>query len=420
MPLHFGQAGGDAVFGGREEHGQEALEHQVVQLGLGFAQVMRDLQRGDDGKVIRHLLVVEDAAVRLDPLLADDGVRVARQAAHGVGAALGQRAHGFLHRGDVVLGQVARIGTRVGQRLVAFVQGLGQRQRGLGRKAEPAVGLALQRRQVVQGRRHLGRRLGFFSDVARLVAAGGHHALRGGGRPQARFALFRVTVVFLELRVDPAAFVQAGGGDEGGAHFPVVAGHEAADALFTLGHDGQRGRLHAADRRLEEAAVLAVEGGHGAGAVDADQPVGLGARTGGGFQRLQLDVVAQVGEGFADGGLRHGLQPQALNRLFHARILNDVAEDQFAFASRVTGVDDRIHVLALGQADQQLQAFCRLLVGGAQFEFRRNHGQVREAPLSLDRIIGRDQAQQVADAGREYVTFAFKIVALARKASQGA
>ncbi|MCY1524630.1 hypothetical protein D9M68_595730 [compost metagenome] len=303
---------------------------------------------------------------------------------------------------------------------MAFVQGLGQRQRGLGRKTEAAVGLALQGRQVVQGRRHLGRRLGFLGDVAGLVAAGGHHALRGGLRPQARFALFGVALVFLEVGVDPAAFIQAGGGHELRAHFPVVARHEAADALFALGHDGQRGGLHPADRRLEEAAVLAVEGGHGARAVDAHQPVGFGARTGGRFQRLELDVVAQVGEGFADGGLGHRLQPQALDRLFHARILNDVAEDQFALASRVTGVDDGVHVLALGEADQQLQAFRGFLVGGAQFEFRRNHGQVREAPFPLDRIVGRDQAEQMTNARCKDVTFAFKIVALAREASQGA
>ncbi|MNR40217.1 hypothetical protein D3C85_1584850 [compost metagenome] len=114
------------------------------------------------------------------------------------------------------------------------------------------------------------------------------------------------------------------------------------------------------------------------------------------------------------------MQPQALDRLLHASVLDDVAEDQFAFPSRVTGIDDGVHVLALGKADQQLQAFGGFLVGGAQLEFRRNHGQVREAPLSLDRIVGRDQAQQVANARCEDVTFAFKIVALAREASQGA
>jgi len=114
------------------------------------------------------------------------------------------------------------------------------------------------------------------------------------------------------------------------------------------------------------------------------------------------------------------LQPQALDRLFHPGVLDDVAEDQFALAPSVTGVDDGIDVLALGQAHQQLEALGRFLVGRAQFEFRRNYGQVREAPLSLDRIVGRDQAQQMANAGRQYVTFAFKIVALARKASQGA
>jgi hypothetical protein len=38
---------------------------QVVQLLFGFRQARGRLQRGDDGKVIAHLAVVEDALGRL-------------------------------------------------------------------------------------------------------------------------------------------------------------------------------------------------------------------------------------------------------------------------------------------------------------------------------------------------------------------
>jgi hypothetical protein len=61
----------------------------------------------------------------------------------------------------------------------------------------------------------------------------------------------------LELLVEPAAAVGAGDGGEFALDFPVVARDEGADALFALDQDGQRRRLHAADRRLVEAAFLA-------------------------------------------------------------------------------------------------------------------------------------------------------------------
>src|SRR5690606_3261736 len=98
----------------------------------------------------------------------------------------------------------------------------------------------------------------------------------------------------------------------------------------------------------------------------------------------------------------------------------DVAEDQLALSARVTGVDQGIDIFALGQLDQQLQAFGRALVRRPQLEFRRDDGKVGEAPFSLDRIVGRDKTEQMPDTGSEHVTFAFKIVALAREASEGA
>lgn len=108
---------------------------------------------------------------------------------------------------------------------------------------------------------------------------------------------------------------------------------------------------------------------------------------GGGLQRLELVVVAQVGEGLADGGLRHGLQPQALDRLLHARILNDVAEDQFALAPRVTGVDDGIDILALARRTSNLAA-CRVdFLSVIPARIQAEYGQVK--PTSPDRIVGR-------------------------------
>ena len=51
-----------------------------------------------------------------------------------------QAAEDARHLADVVFGQRAGVGPRIGQHLVLFVERLGQLQRGAGREAEAAVG----------------------------------------------------------------------------------------------------------------------------------------------------------------------------------------------------------------------------------------------------------------------------------------
>ncbi len=201
---------------------------------------------------------------------------------------LGEHAHGLLDHRQVVLGQGARIGTRIGQRLVPLVQALRQRQRGLGRKAEAAVGFALQRSQVEQQRARPGWSAcdssvtvaalpRTASAMARGLALGpdavGLHARRRRGSS----STWGRTTCPGTRRPRPGSVR---------VDFPVVAADELADLLLALDHHGQRRRLHAPDRGQEEAAVARVEGGHRARAVDADQPVGLGARARGVGQAL--------------------------------------------------------------------------------------------------------------------------------------
>ena len=85
-------------------------------------------------------------------------------------AAVGQHFKGLLGYGHVVFGQVARIGSGVGQGLVALVQALRQRQRGFGRITELAVGFTLQRGQVKQARAGLGGGRSLFGDGGFLPA----------------------------------------------------------------------------------------------------------------------------------------------------------------------------------------------------------------------------------------------------------
>ena len=410
---HGGDAGGDQVFGRRVEHGHEAAHHQVVDLLLGIRQVLGSLQRGDDGEVVGDLAVVEDPLVGLDPVLFQDGA--GKFAVH---AGFGELAQRLAHRAQVVLGQRPRIGTRVGEHLVLFVQRLGQCQGGLGREAEAAVGLALQRGQVKECRGDLGGRFGFFRDGAGLALAGSHDGLGVLAGPEA-VGLVLGIVALLEVAIEPLAFVLAGLGAEGGLDLEVVARHEAADLLFAFDHHGQRGGLHPADGGEVEAAIARVEGRHGAGAVDAHQPVGLGAAARRVGQAVQLVALAQLGKAFTDGVGRHRLQPQPLHGLLGLGVLHDQPEDQFALAARVTGVDQRGDILALDQLGELLEAVVRLL-DRLQIEMRRDDRKVSERPLpSLDIVLlGCSDLHQVAHRRAEHVVVIFEVVAVTDETPQ--
>jgi hypothetical protein len=407
-------ARGDVVLGGRIEDGEEAFGDQVVDLLFRLGQALWRGPGGDDGKVIAHLGVVEDALVGVHP-----AVLQYRAGKRGVGRA-GHRRQGFLDRADIVFGQVAAVGTRIGQDLVLFVERLGQPQGVLGTETEAAVGLALQRGEVVEHRAGLGLGLALFFHRAVLAEAGLADRIGPGLVPEALGPGVLILGLF-EFLIEPAPAVAAGDALEFALDFPVVARDKGADAGFALDHDGQGRGLHAADRGLVEAAFLGIEGGHGAGAVDADQPVGFRAAARGVRQGLHFLVRAQMGKAVADGGRGHRLQPEAAHRLllFAQRVLRDVAEDQFAFAARVAGVDQAGDVLALDQPGQQLEPVLGLL-DGIEREMRRNHRQMGEAPLAaLDVVFLRHgQFQQVADRRRQYVVVIFEVVAGARETAQ--
>ena len=297
---------------------------------------------------------------------------------------------------------------------MALVQALRQRQRGFGRKAELAVGLALQAGQIEQQGRRLRGGLALFGDGGLLAAHGVGNGLRFGGRPHAVGLGFGI-LALLPLRVEPLGGVLARFGAKGGVDFPVVAAHELADLFFALHHQRQRGRLHPAHGGQEEAAIARVERRHGARAVDADQPVGLrpaARRTG---QARHLLLAAQALEAIADGLGRHGLQPQALDgfaqRFAAARVLLDQAEDQLPFAARVTGVDDFGHVLALGLLDHRVQAALGL-VHGLEVKVRRNHGQVGKAPLAAlhVKLLGGLDLHQVAHGAGDHIAVVLEVV----------
>ena len=199
-----------------------------------------------------------------------------------------------------------------------FVEGLGDLEGATGGEAEAGVGLALEGGEIVEERRDLGLGLFFLGDGAGLAAAFLLDRLGAGALPDALRAGILLGA-FFESLVEPAAAVGAGGDAEIAKYLPVGAGFEGADFLLPLDEDGERRGLDAAGGGLLEAAdVAGIEGGQGAGAVDADQPVALRAGDGGIGQGAHFLVGAQVIEGGADSLRGHGLEPEALDRFFGA------------------------------------------------------------------------------------------------------
>jgi len=144
LALDAGNPGGFEEFGRRVKHGEEAARYHVIELLLRLAQVFGSLRRGDDGKVIGNLGIIEDALVRPHPLLFQNGL--GKRTIPG----FPQHAKGAADRVEVILGQRARIGSRISEHLVPFVERLGQFQRVRGAEAEAAVGFTLQTRQIIE------------------------------------------------------------------------------------------------------------------------------------------------------------------------------------------------------------------------------------------------------------------------------
>ncbi len=432
---HPRDARGDQKLGRREEHGDEAPHHQVVELLLRFAQALWQLGGGNDGEVVADFGVVEHPLGGAHPAVVQRRARVRRQVRQ---RAVGQHLQRLPHRAQVVLGQRARVRTRVGQHLVLFVQALRQRQRRLGRKAKAPIGLALQTGQVVQQAAGLGAGLGFLRHLAAAPLHGGRDGTGARLLPQALGARLRVGAVALRLAegwVEPAPGVGPGGSGKGGVYLPVVTRLEAPDLLFALDDDGQRRCLHPPHRGEEKTAIARIERRHGARAVDADQPVRFGAAARGISQRPHLLVAAQLGKAVADGLRRHRLQPQPPHRLAQrlglsslvgaARVLLDEAKDQLAFTPGVTGVDQCGDIFAPCQLDNGIEPPLGL-VQRLEVEVRRYHRQVRKAPLAAFDLVafGCGDLQQVADRRGDDVALVFVVlvvlVKLAGHRSEGA
>ena len=164
---------------------------------------------------------------------------------------------------------------------MSLVQALRQRQRGFGGEAKTAVGFFLQGGQVKQGFAAFVAWLAFFGHGGGFPAHRVGHSLRFLQAPDAVFFFLFVFAVFFVLRVKPLGRVSACGRSELGVDFPEIPADKFTDLLFALYHHAQGRRLHATHCCQEEAALPGVKRGQGAGAVDAYEPIGFRAASGG-------------------------------------------------------------------------------------------------------------------------------------------
>ena len=274
-------------------------------------------------------------------------------------------------------------------------------------EAEAIAGLTLEAGEIVEEWSRLSCRLGDLLDFAGFAHTAVVDGLGGGLIPEAFGLLVRIVFVLLEVLIEPASFVATSFDFEQSKGLEVRAGFEGLNLPLPLGKDGEGGGLDTTDRRQAKATVARVHRGEGAGAVDADDPVRLGAAFGGIGERLHLLLRAKIGPGIKDGSLRHRLEPEALGGLLGFRRFDDVAENELALATGVTGVDQGVDIFA---ADELLEDAETVLAGvdGLEIEFLGEDGKMSEAPsdfLAVHR--GHSQFQEVTDGRGDDVSLVF-------------
>ena len=291
-----------------------------------------------------------------------------------------------------------------------FVKGLRDGKRGLRGKTEAVIRFTLQRGEIKKRRRGVLHALRHFGHRALFSFAAGLDGLSLSLIPDA-VRLLLAGLILLCLRIKPDTGVAAGPGAECRLNLPVILRLESPDLSLAVHHDGERRRLHAADRRKEETAVLIIERGERAGSVDADQPVSLRSALGRLGERLHFLIASQMRERFPDRTRSHRLKPQSLDRLLRVSCLHDVAEDQLTLASRIACIDKTRYVLTLDQLREELQAGSRLR-DRLQLELRRNEGQMDKRPLAALHIVflRNSKLQQMSYGTRHNVLITLEII----------
>ena len=133
---------------------------------------------------------------------------------------------------------------------------------------------------------------------------------------------------------------------------------------------------------------------------------------------MHLGVAAQSRERVADGLRRHRLQPETLDRLFRAGVLDDVAKDKFAFPAGVARVDDFGNILVFDELAKNIDAATHFL-RRLKLKFDRHNGQLLHVPFVLFFHGSRDrERKEMADRPRDQVLLVFVVVLAFLKAAE--
>ena len=157
-----------------------------------------------------------------------------------------------------------------------------------------------------------------------------------------------------------------------------------------------------------------IENGEKPRGVNAYQPVGLAAAE---RRRIEIVVCAAVFERFealADRRIFHRRDPQALHGLVAFVEQIDRAEDGFALAPGIAGIDDLAHVLPVHERVEQGKLL-GFVSGNGILPALRQDGQIVVAPFGVLFIVGSGFGQfgQVPKTPGHDIAAAYKIAVLA-------
>ena len=398
---------------------EEAAANEVVDARLVPAErhLPRIVRRGEDGVVVAHAFVVDEA--RAERALA----RASRQLLGGVATA--DRAHDAGQLLFDVAREVAAVGTGIADQLLPLVEALRELERRRGGEAVEPVRVALQLGQVVEEGRGKHALAGLYGlhrgasaeralcDARRLLAVGRQATCaqtplgRIGGVLGA--ALLRARLLQRRIEVGAVVARVPVGRLKGRYHLLVVLGHEAADGELPLHQHRERRRLHATDRER-----VAVGQRVRAGEVHPHQPVRPTATARGIGQRIHLVAVAQILEPGADGALGERRDPETADRFATRGGLVDVPEDQLPLAPRVRRADDLTHLGVVQDPADDLELIARARVHLERPGRGEHRQQLGPPPLPLGPdLMGLWQRHEVPDGPAHHVAVAVQVAVAA-------
>ena len=127
--------------------------------------------------------------------------------------------------------------------------------------------------------------------------------------------------------------------------------------------------------------------------------------------RSNSDAGLQRAERVLDRLRRHRGQPQPLDRLLRAGLLERPGEDQLALAPGITRVDDVGDVVALEHPRDDGHLLARALVAHHELEAVRHDRQIGHAPLLVLGVVlvGLGELHQVPDRPRDDVRVGLEV-----------